>query len=289
MWFQKSILHTEGGENMLNELQVLELENQRVLTTEQLAAVYETVPKNIRSNYNNNKQHFIENKHYYLLKGEYLKEFLRTYDIGVQNKSKIRILYLWTERGANRHCKVLDTDKAWQQFDILEDTYFKKKEELPTSPPPMSMEDIMIYSLQEMKNVKLQLETQGKAIEQANNRITDIQDAIIVDTQNWRKWVNESIGKLAQSEIIIEEFGDLRYQKVRVSTYKELEKRAGCDLKIRLKRLKERLDKAGATKKVIKETGNIDVIERDKKLKEIYTTIIKDMLIKYSTEEKIMR
>lgn len=41
-----------------------------------------------------------------------------------QNLNK---LYLWTERGANRHCKILDTDKAWQQFDVLEETYFKVK------------------------------------------------------------------------------------------------------------------------------------------------------------------
>lgn len=36
-------------------------------------------------------------------------------------------LYLWTERGANRHSKILDTDQAWKQFDVLEETYFKVK------------------------------------------------------------------------------------------------------------------------------------------------------------------
>lgn len=37
-------------------------------------------------------------------------------------------LYLWTERGANRHCKILDTPKVWEQFDNLEETYFLVKE-----------------------------------------------------------------------------------------------------------------------------------------------------------------
>ena len=33
---------------------------------------------------------------------------------------------------ANRHSKILDTDKAWQQFDVLEETYFKvKNNQLP--------------------------------------------------------------------------------------------------------------------------------------------------------------
>lgn len=264
---------------MLNELQVLEVSNERVLTTKQLAEIYETETDRIKQGFNRNKKQFTEGVHFHKLQGTELKEFKTKY-LKDTSLKKVNCLYLWTERGANRHCKILDTDKAWQQFDVLEDTYFNQKQTLP-DPPPMSMEDIMIYSLQEMKNVKLQLETQEKAIERTNNKIKDIQDAIIVDTKNWRKWVNEAIGKLAETEIVIEEFGGLRYQSIRAKSYKELEKRAGCDLKTRVKRLKERLEKAGATKKVIKETGNIDVIERDKKLKEIYTSIIKDMLIKY--------
>ena len=34
------------------------------------------------------------------------------------------LLYLWTHRGASRHCKILDTEKAWEQFDNLEEAYF---------------------------------------------------------------------------------------------------------------------------------------------------------------------
>ncbi|OFV02204.1 hypothetical protein HMPREF3119_04190 [Morganella sp. HMSC11D09] len=35
-------------------------------------------------------------------------------------------LILWTERGAARHAKMLDTDRAWDVFEILEDNYFTK-------------------------------------------------------------------------------------------------------------------------------------------------------------------
>ena len=50
-----------------------------------------------------------------------------------------RTLYLWTERGASRHCKILDTEKAWEQFDHLEDTYFRVKEmpRLQGQPDPL--------------------------------------------------------------------------------------------------------------------------------------------------------
>lgn len=204
-----------------------------------------------------------------------------TYSVG-NNKRKYPC-YQFTKMG----CEFIANKFTGERGVIFTAKYvkrFNEMEQLPKVPiVPTSIEDIMIASLQEMKNVKLKIEEQGRAIEQTNDKIKNIQDAVIVDTQNWRKWVNESINKLAQSEIIIEELGDLRYQKVRVGTYKELESRAGCDLKVRLKNLKTRLEKAGAKKNTVKEAGNIDVIEQDKKLKEIYTAIIRDMLLKYQS------
>ncbi len=56
------------------------------------------------------------------------KENLRVTNSYLQISNMTRSLYLWAERGANRHCKILDTDRAWEQFDNLEETYFKVKE-----------------------------------------------------------------------------------------------------------------------------------------------------------------
>ena len=108
----------------MKELTVLENNNERVLTTKQLAEVYETKENNIKNNFNNNKDRFIEDKHYYRLTGEELKQFKNLVnDIDLVDK-RTPSLILWTKRGASRMCKILDTDKAWEQFDILEDTYF---------------------------------------------------------------------------------------------------------------------------------------------------------------------
>lgn len=101
---------------------------QTVITTEMLASVYETDAKNIQMNFANNKEHFKKNTHYILLQGEELKTFKNDpNNIGLVKKNTSQ-LYLWTERGASRHCKILDTDKAWEQFDYLEEAYFKVKE-----------------------------------------------------------------------------------------------------------------------------------------------------------------
>ena len=114
--------------NKINELTVLKNKNERVLTTKQLAECYGTEENNIVKNFSNNKYRFVEGKHYYLLVGEELRNFKHEVnDIHVV-ANNVNKLYLWTEKGASRMCKILDTDKAWEQFDILEETYFNVKE-----------------------------------------------------------------------------------------------------------------------------------------------------------------
>lgn len=143
----------------MNELQVLEYDEIRVLTTQQLAEVYETNTNNIKFNFNNNKERFTEGRDYYLLKGNELKEF-KNYvsDTNLVDK-RTPHLYLWTERGANRHSKILDTDKAWQQFDVLEETYFRVKNNMPQIPTdPMSL-----------------LKLTYDALEQTNDRVTKVE------------------------------------------------------------------------------------------------------------------
>ncbi len=115
----------------MSDLPILKHNGQRILTTQQLAEIYETDINNIQNNFANHKENFVEGKHFYLLKGEELKEFkryLNDIDLPIEINKFASSLYLWTERGANRHCKILDTDKAWEQFDNLEETYFRVKE-----------------------------------------------------------------------------------------------------------------------------------------------------------------
>lgn len=113
----------------MNQLTVLTNNNKRVLTTKQLAQVYETEEIRIQQALQRNESRFIEGKHYYLLKGDVLKDFKANYlnDSNLINKFAPSLI-LWTEKGANRMCKILDTDKAWEQFEILEDTYFNVKD-----------------------------------------------------------------------------------------------------------------------------------------------------------------
>lgn len=112
------------------ELQPVEYEGIRVLTTQQLAECYGTDTDNIKQNFKRNKTRFIERRDYYYLKGNDLKDFKDLVTNSHLVNPRSPSLYLWTERGANRHSKILDTDQAWKQFDILEETYFKVKHNL---------------------------------------------------------------------------------------------------------------------------------------------------------------
>lgn len=46
---------------------------QKVITTAQLAEVYEASDTQIKQNFNNNEKHFEEGKHFFLLKAQELK------------------------------------------------------------------------------------------------------------------------------------------------------------------------------------------------------------------------
>lgn len=107
----------------------IEHNNQRILTTEQLAKSLGTKPIKIQQNFANNQDQYIPNVDYYCLEGSELKDFINLHFeiFEGQNPGKIRKLYLWTERGAWLHTKSLNTDQAWTAYKGLVDTYYQQK------------------------------------------------------------------------------------------------------------------------------------------------------------------
>ncbi len=110
----------------MERLQVIEKNGERVLLTSRLAESYGTTAKVITDNFSNNKGRYIEGKHFYCLEGDELREFKsKTENFGVAKN--INKLYLWTEKGALLHAKSLGTDKAWEVYDYLVESYFNKR------------------------------------------------------------------------------------------------------------------------------------------------------------------
>lgn len=145
----------------MNNLQIIEHESQRVLTTQQLAKAYETSTENINKNFQRNKNRFEEKRDYYIIIGEKLRELKNDPTISPLVGKNASQVMVWTERGANRHSKILDTDRAWQQFDVLEETYFKVK-----TMSPMQLLKLQNQALVEVDERVTSVETDVKDLKE---------------------------------------------------------------------------------------------------------------------------
>lgn len=105
-------------------LPVIEWQGVRVVTTETLAAGYGTTPIRIQQNYIRNEDRFVEGKHFFKISGDELKSFRLSFSESVNKHTTS--LVLWTERGAARMSKIVDTDEAWSFFEKMEQAYFRK-------------------------------------------------------------------------------------------------------------------------------------------------------------------
>ena len=111
-----------------------------VLTTEMLAQAYGVAPHQIRQNFKNNRERFIEGKHFFLLSGSDLKEFKNCVEnfYSVQIGKRTASVTLYTDRGCARHAKSLNTDRAWDMYELLEETFFAVVKTEQPAPSPIS-------------------------------------------------------------------------------------------------------------------------------------------------------
>ena len=121
----------------LGNLTRIEFKGQPVLTTAQLAEFYETSTENIKRNFSNNRERFIEGKHFFKLEGEEFKAFRDSIKNFYPIQAKSNLL-LWTKRGVARHCKSVGTDIAWDVYEVLEENYFNSVEKVK---PVVSVSD----------------------------------------------------------------------------------------------------------------------------------------------------
>ncbi len=256
------------------EVSVIEWNNERVITTAQLAEVYGADIKVVSNNFNRNKSRFEEGKHYYLLQGKELSRFKTSH----QNDEWLKHLshlYLWTKQGASRHCKILGTDKAWEQFDFLEEAYFNPQRSMQTD--ELSPELQMFSKIFESAaRLELKQKEQDKKLEQLDSKVDSIKDVVALRPNAWRKETGEIINKIAFA------LGGTEHIKaVREQSYKALEERMHVALNIRLANKKKTNALNGMCKSKLDKLNQLDVIADDPKLIEGYIAIIKEMAIMY--------
>lgn len=182
-------------------------------------------------------------------------------------------------KGAFLHAKSLNTDKAWEVYDRLVETYFHVRKIANEELSPQTQ--FLLRLAQTIANKELEDRERDRQIALANETAKkaiatteNIKEAVKPVLDNWREEINKKVKRI--------QFACKKdFQTLNAEMYFELERRAGCDLGTRLRNLKQRMYDAGRTKTEINNTRKIDVIESDKKLREIFSKIVLEYEIKY--------
>lgn len=149
-----------------NNLSVKEFNGQRVVTFKDIDMLHERVEGTAKRNFNEHKKHLIKNVDYFEVKqSDFQKYEIRTLEI------PNRGLTLVTESGYLMLVKSLQDDLAWKVQRELVNNYFRVKEIVQAK--PKCIEDVLIQSLQEMKEVK---QTALEAKEEAQDIRNDFED-----------------------------------------------------------------------------------------------------------------
>jgi len=135
---------------MTTELVIIENSGQRVLTTAQMAKTYGTDNKVISKNFTRNADRYTEGKHFICLTGEDLKAFRANRQID-DLPSNINKLYLWTEKGAWLHAKSLNTDKAWDAYELLVDEYYRITEQQNQFALPTTYKEALLQLVEQVE------------------------------------------------------------------------------------------------------------------------------------------
>lgn len=131
--------------------------------------------------------------------------------------------------------------------------------------------------LQLLINMELKQREIEMAITETKQEIQGMRDTMVLDHDSWRKECNSLINRIAKQRGGTSD----AYKDVREEVYSLVEQRAGANLKTRIVNKQDRMRREGTSESKVKAVSQVDVIAEDKRLKEIYIAVVKEMAIKY--------
>lgn len=144
---------------------------------------------------------------------------------------------------------------------------------------PTCIEDVLIQSLQEMKDIRARVDKQSEAIQTVKEAMT----APAIE-EPFSTWVARTIESIANSPDF--NANPFRYQTVWGESYKRLTDKAGCRLDVLKKNAQKRATENGLSKSKVKAISKLSVIEADKRLKALYITVLQEMTVAYCVEDE---
>ena len=247
-----------------SDISIKEYNGQRVVTFKDIDLVHGRPDGTARATFNRNKERFILGEDYFVCEMYEAKELF-----GIVAPNGIALI---TEQGYLMLVKPFSDDLSWDVQRQLVSSYFKVRS---TVDERLSPETKMLY---QMINQIAASEIQAKEAKELAQKAVDtteaIKEAVKPVFDNWRTEINSKFNR-------IQKCADKQFSLLRVEMYGELERRAGCDLNTRLRNKRSRMQENGCTKTEINNLNKMDIIEEDRKLREIFSKIVSEYEIQY--------
>lgn len=253
------------------DIQVKEYNGKRVVTFKDIDMAHDRPDGTARATFNRNKEHFILGEDYFVCQTHEAKELF-----GISAPNGVALI---TEQGYLMLVKPFTDDLSWKVQKQLVSSYFKVQKIINTklSPELQMLQGLLNQMVQKEledkerdRQIALANETAKKAIETTEN----IKEAVRPIFDNWREEINSKFNRIQRS-------ADKPFNLLRSEMYSELERRGGCDLGTRLRNKRARMKEYGRTKTEINNLNKMDIIEEDKRLKEIFSKIVSEYEIRY--------
>lgn len=136
-------IQIKAGETT-TDLIIKEYQDHRVVTFKEIDELHQRPEGTAGRNFRENRENFIEGVDYFVLKGKELEKFATTNFVG----TKVRSIILITQTGYPMLTKSMNDPLSWAVQRELVNKYFNIQYQ------PMTIEQMMIHQLQEMKTVK---------------------------------------------------------------------------------------------------------------------------------------
>jgi len=126
-------------------------------------------------------------------------------------------------------------------------------------------------------------EQHTEALKTVDQKLEDIRDIVVIHPETWRKECRRLVAAIAQKR-----GGANAYRDVNAEIFKLVDQHAHVSLKRQLKNRRDRMAGMGLSKSKQDKINQMDIIEEDGKLTEIYIAIVKEMCIQYEISPSIL-
>lgn len=258
-----------------SDISIKEYNGQRVVTFKDIDMVHGRPDGTARKRFNDNRNRFIEGEDFFKISASEIRT-TKLFDIPDKATSDYALM---TEQGYLMLVKSFTDDLAWDVQRQLVNGYFKTREKVNRALSPelqmlqgllSQMVDKELADKERDRQIAIAKETADKAVATTEN----IKEAVKPVFDNWRSEINLKFNRIQKS-------AGAEFKTLRSEVYQELERRAGCDLNTRLRNKRNRMLEKGCTKTTINALNKMDIIDDDKKLREIFSKIVTEYEIRY--------